>query len=381
MNRSVNDATLTKLGDLYQYYIALLECFKMNEGEAILIEVFGDISKISKKDSFQMEVKHHIGSDFLNERDVDIWKTLRNWVKDFERIKTFDKLILFTTSEISDNSPFYDWNDKKTEQKLKILNDIGSIVKKREKIFRDYYKKIFVDYYNEENLNTILSRFQIISRQLQFERVEEEFVPYIKYIPDISRRNYVSYLLGMILSKVQDGNYRWEIGCNDFEQIVQESTPLFVKSSSSPLIWDFATLSPSTDYEEAIKDKLFVKAIKSIEYNDEIPKAIKNYWRTNMTILKYYNNNLVFNKSLLNYKNTLREKLCDTKQAVKVEYGESERPVQVKESKKMYSHIMAWDALPFGTINPNQPFFQKGIIHEVVDDGDFTWDVGDKDEH
>ena len=33
MTRASNDATLSKLGDIYQYYISLLECFKMDENE------------------------------------------------------------------------------------------------------------------------------------------------------------------------------------------------------------------------------------------------------------------------------------------------------------------------------------------------------------
>jgi hypothetical protein len=41
---------------------------------------------------------------------------------------------------------------------------------------------------------------------------------------------------------------------------------------------------------------------------------------------------------------------------------------------------MSWNAAPFGSVNPNQPFFQKGIIHDIVDNKGFTWDVGDKNE-
>jgi len=42
---------------------------------------------------------------------------------------------------------------------------------------------------------------------------------------------------------------------------------------------------------------------------------------------------------------------------------------------------MQWDAKDFGTIIPNQDFFQHGIIHNIVDETDFKWKVGeDKDE-
>ena len=92
MERANNDATLSKLGDIYQYYIALLECFNMGENEKIQIEVSGDVSKISEDTtSFQMEVKHHIGDDTISDRDIDFWKTVKNWVKEFKEVPDNDE--------------------------------------------------------------------------------------------------------------------------------------------------------------------------------------------------------------------------------------------------------------------------------------------------
>lgn len=67
MDRATNDATLTKVGDIYQYYIALLECFSMTDGDKLQIEENGDVSIIAKtpENSFQKEVKHHFGEKIL----------------------------------------------------------------------------------------------------------------------------------------------------------------------------------------------------------------------------------------------------------------------------------------------------------------------------
>lgn len=54
MNRKRNDATLSKLGDIYQYFIALLDCFMMEAGDKIQIEVQGDVTLFSSdKKNFQ----------------------------------------------------------------------------------------------------------------------------------------------------------------------------------------------------------------------------------------------------------------------------------------------------------------------------------------
>lgn len=38
MTRAVNDATLQKAGDIYQYLIALRDCFELNDGDTLQIE-------------------------------------------------------------------------------------------------------------------------------------------------------------------------------------------------------------------------------------------------------------------------------------------------------------------------------------------------------
>ena len=46
MTRAVNDTTLQKAGDIYQYLIALGDCFELNDGDTLQIETNGDVSII-----------------------------------------------------------------------------------------------------------------------------------------------------------------------------------------------------------------------------------------------------------------------------------------------------------------------------------------------
>lgn len=104
MDKAINDATLVKVGDIFQYYIALRDCFMMKSGDKLQIETNGDVSIIAKlsKNSFQREVKHHFGEKSFSDRDVDFWKTLSNWYVEYKRITSFSNLILYTTSIISE---------------------------------------------------------------------------------------------------------------------------------------------------------------------------------------------------------------------------------------------------------------------------------------
>lgn len=82
MKQVKNDATLTQLGNIYQYYIALKDCFEMNIEDKLQIEILGDVTVISdlKNFSFQKEVKHHIKLKKLSNQDIEFWKTLYNCI-------------------------------------------------------------------------------------------------------------------------------------------------------------------------------------------------------------------------------------------------------------------------------------------------------------
>lgn len=157
--RAVNDATLQKAGDIYQYLIALKDCFELTDGDSLQIETYGDVSIINKNGGrFQKEVKHHFGKSSLSDRDIDFWKTLANWYVDYERVKIFENYILSTTATISENSIFFDWNKKSKDAKLECIKGIGTVSNNKEKKFRAQYKRIFNESYNESYLLDILDK-------------------------------------------------------------------------------------------------------------------------------------------------------------------------------------------------------------------------------
>ena len=39
---------------------------------------------------------------------------------------------------------------------------------------------------------------------------------------------------------------------------------------------------------------------------------------------------------------------------------------------------MCWNANDFGSIIRNQGYFQRGIIHNIVEETDFKWKVGNE---
>lgn len=382
MAKAVNDATEQKAGDIYQYLIALRDCFELVGNDTLQIEVNGDVSIISgNSGKFQKEVKHHFGKTFLGDRDIDFWKTLANWYEDYERIKNFHSLILYSTSGIRITSPFCGWNELTSENKLAKIEKIGSITKDREKGFREQYTRIFNEGYNKDRLLEILAKFTIASSRTNMVGISDEFSKFVGHIPKENRDSYIGALLGRIMILLKNPPHRWEVSRTSFDKMLQDESAAYGDARSKPLPTEFAQGVVPSDEESALKEKRFVKAIMDIDYSQMIPSAVQDYWKTDMTIAKYFRDDFTYLSSLETYKGDLSQKLMYAKEEKKLDAAGKPEAEKILLSKHLYLQAMQWEAMDFGSIIRNQGFFQHGVIHNVVDDGDFEWKVGDEDEH
>lgn len=379
MSKAVNDATEQKAGDIFQYLIALRDCFDLEEDDTLQIEVNGDVSILTgSRGKFQKEVKHHFGNAYLGDRDIDFWKTLANWYTDFIRIESFGKLILYCTSNIKETSPFYGWNALKKEEKLFRLKHIGTVTKKREKGFREQYTRIFGSEYREENLLKILDKFSIEASRKSIIGVSDEFSKFIGHIPQNNRDSYIGALLGRILILVKDPPHKWEITRALFDKMLEAESAAYIGASQKPLPTEFARLKIPDAEEKTLIDKKFVQAIYEIEYPQMVHDAVSDYWKMDMTVAKYFGDDIMYLSSIEEYKDDLSQKLKYAKEAKKLDKSENNT---ILLSQRLYVDAMGWDAIDFGSIVNNRSFFQHGVIHDIVEDGDFERKVGDKDEH
>lgn len=382
MEKAVNDATEQKAGDIYQYLIALRDCFELEEGDTLQIEVNGDVSILTgNAGKFQKEVKHHFGKTNLSDRDIDFWKTLANWYEDFERIKSFSALILYCTSNIQTKSPFFEWNIKSKASKLSILRDIGSITKEREKGFREQYNRIFSDNYDEGNLLEILEKFTIESSCKNIVGISTEFSKFIGHIPPENRDSYIGALLGRILMLVKYPPHKWEVTREIFNTMLTAESAAYGQAHQKPLPTEYAQSKISPEEKENLDHKQFVKAILDIEYPQMVPEAISDYWKMNMTVAKYFHNDIMYLSSIDIYKGDLAQKLFYAKEEKKLDALGNSDAEKTRLSKRLYLETMKWSVNDFGSIVNNQNFFQHGVIHDIVDDGKFDWKIGEEDEH
>lgn len=102
-----NNAALSQLGNLYQYLMVLKICLEAPAGAIINLEQLGDITTTD----YQYEIKHHDNPlHMLVDTHVDFWKTLKNWVDNYDLLKTCSNLILLTSSIVRADSLLGQWN-------------------------------------------------------------------------------------------------------------------------------------------------------------------------------------------------------------------------------------------------------------------------------
>lgn len=370
MDKNLNDATSSIKGDIYQFIVALNDCFELNEGDNLLIEVHGDVSIAGL---IQKEIKHHEGKDNLTERDIDFWKTLANWYVSYDSIKNYRSLILFTTSEIPIDSRLQKWNNKSANEKLSTLKAIGSEHKKHEETFRKEFLRIFNDSYSENCLLDILNKFKIEQEKDNIKTISKSIYAHIPHIPEKNRDSFIAALLGLIILKIAEPPYKWVISYDDFKKFLQEETPKYANESTIPLSTEFAYQEPRDDQKKELLDKVFVLEIRSINYHEVIPEAVSDYWKTNKTVAKYFLEDPIYCRDLDLYKNDLKSKMEATRRNSVIDADGKNEHEKEKLSKKLYNDIISWDAKDFGSIIKNQSYFQHGIIHNIVDDKQFKW--------
>ena len=381
--RAINDNTLKSLGFTYQNIVALRDCFDLREGERLQIEVNGDISITSaekQRGRVQKEVKHHLNSETMSERDIDFWKTLANWYDEYERVKPFEKLVLHTTAQIDLLSPFCGWNALDGMEKLNRLREIGTQKRQRERRFRKEYKRIFAQNYDESRLLSILERFFIMDSQETIEHYLKEFQ--IDYIPPENRESFIAALLGEIEIRVKDPPHKWELTKEQFDEILQKQTAAHCLNRGIPLPNTYAKDTPSEERKKSLEEKAFVRKIYEIDYQRGVLEAITNYWRTERTILSFFQNAPSYLSDYCAYSDDLQSRMDLGKERRELDIdSETVDSIQlIKESQRFYLDMMCLEPRDFGSITNNRPFFQCGVMHMIADDTDFRWKLGDSSE-
>lgn len=370
MSKIKQNALSTKMGDIYHYYVAIKFLLENNNWFICKIEKLGDIALIDKngKQIFNIEVKHHIEKNELKIYEEEFLKTLSNW---FDIRNLFDeniKLILMTTSTISQDNPLRYWNLYDSNKKYKTLQE--NQTQKNGTTYVNMVKYFYKINKNVDELKKVLLKFDIEHSLFNILEIRSEIkktVHFRLFKDDENKKDkFIDELYGLIGRGLENKN-KWEITKSEFDQKLIESTTLIQdKQLRTDNSIDIKTIDTKiSNY----KNKQFIKKLENIEFKEDIfQSAIDDYAKTIIEVSERMNlkTSLEFNERLNNYDKSLEKLVNDTK----IEFKYTRGLTDVEKSQDSYFKIMNSTKIPFmpEEFDDQTTFFQKGYLHILADD-------------
>ena len=364
-----NNASSSTQGIVFQFLVALECCFKMKKGEVIYIERFGDITSISEENhNLQIEVKKR--KDNISNYSDCIWNTIYNWMQPDFDINNYRNLLMITTQSVSPTSRWHNWCSGNLEDRLKSLNHLlDKSARKRlsdelnEKI--DYIQSKLTD----EVKTQLVTKLEIIFIEPSLDDWMARNQPYLNFVPEIQQSNLVYELYGYITLGSQEAD-GWEISYEDFVREKQDIAESLVENTRI-----FPLIEVPVIDEREYEDKLFVKKILEIEYDEVVPQAIQDY---------------VYSVSYIAELSQTRHKMAEIKayaQTIKRNHDTMYRKAKrdcsediIKSSQNFYDDYEMSCVPSFSNYNNTPAEFRGGITHSLADENQISWHLNKEGE-
>ena len=269
MNKLPFDASATVKGFIYQFLIALEKCFEMREGQSVYIECHGDVSIEGINEASQIETKNYTRS--LTDLDINVWKTIANWIDSVFPIDKYDSLVLKKKKKVGTTSKWLNWNNHSVEDRKEVINDIAKKKIKSPEL-KSLMAKIFADG-NKDRLSVIIGKMVFDTNKEDGKVIYENLRrKYTRGVPEIQKDKYLQALYGFIIGKYHAGT-DWVISNEEFNKECEELTNSLVEHTAV-----FPQKKNLEDIkEEDFSNNQFVEKIHAIKYEEQISEAIKNY--------------------------------------------------------------------------------------------------------
>lgn len=376
--KNSTDNTLKMLGFHYQYLIVIDYALSTtSEEDTILIEKVGDFSTNQEI----VEIKHHTDSNhILSNNHIDFWKTLSNFKNKLKDIREYEykRLILLTTSIIKEDSSFYNWNNKKADEKLRVLENIKSsgIPDGIEKYVSNIFT--FDNAYSKDDLKYLLKMFIINENHLDFSRKINRIIKYqaLRPIKDNElKRQFIFDCFGFLIKIMDPKTGEWAFRLSDFYNFYRMQIRKYQEGDKF-----LPSLLPNElNYDsQKYSSRNFVRELVTIEIkNRDIVKAVDNYHKYNLTHIKLIDSDISFISPLEEYDKSIVDNLQDLREIAILDRLLTDTPTKV--SQKLYYKSNQIELKNIEGISHNLEYFQKGVIHQIVDDGRHTWLINFED--
>ena len=361
-----NDSTKKQLGFEYQKLVALEYCLNAKNGEYVYIECYGDVQYGNES----IEVKHHEGESNLTSNSVDVWKTLKNLVVEYDKLKSNDRFILHTTQNVPSDSIFYNWNQLSKAEKYRKLN-VHSI-SATSKPFKD---EIFdTKNISKQDLLVILDKFVINSGEPKVDEKLNQLKEHstFKLITDNLRSAAIGVLHQWIIEKAINDSNKWEVNITDFNSDLQFSLSKFSKD----YIPFPSVTEPERDDTNLSKGYKFIEKLNAISMKkNDLHQAFQDYVRSEEVYKEILKINPTLKDNITIYEEEINSVLQTEKSAVSYDLSSDsfKDNTHIKKSQEVYFKCIANPHYEISGFNGTQRFFRNGRIQNINETSDFEW--------
>lgn len=357
-----NDNSLKQLGIEYQKLVALESCLNAKANERIWIECRGDIATTT----ISTEVKHHTERHQITSNSEDVWKTLKNYVENESATLDFEKLILHTTSSISQNSIFNDWDTISTKEKIRRLVD-----HQPSKTVEPFHTSI--KNHPTDSLSVIIDKFYINAHQESIIDKWQSLQSHgaLGIIPNEYKDEALTNLIGWITRAFIVQQKNWQIEINDFHRDLRFSLSKYTQEKIPFPNIKASEVSPSEDLEYT-----FTKKLLHIDIDPEcLEEAVSDYLRANLSLAKLIGDNPEITDTLEEYDSDVKREITQDKRQITNNIPLSDEQEELKHSRNLYFSCTSKPHEQIPKISDTRKYYRNGRIHYTAESSDFHWRI------
>lgn len=368
--KSKFSADSSLLGYIYQLRCALLLLVANRNFIHIYLERTDDIEIVDKDYQKVIQVKRHKGLAYLNNKNVDLWKTIHNWISEHSYNLDNKKFLLITTSKISGRSLANDlgFQERNPSRALQSLKKIASENLLNETENKNYYEKF-------HNLSTgqqkyLVDNMYIISEHADLdnivERIKEEIRYSIrpKFINDLYEK-LEGWWINIVIDHLENNK---EINSDTIRFKIHDLQEQYALDTLP--VSNNKVLNTNKDDEK----RVFVKQLRLIEIS-EIRKlnAIMDFYRANSNRQNWVNMMPEFSERIKEYDEELIDAWKIRFEIMRGELENNNNPNEIITSgRNFYNKIETEIEIP---IRPSvmHHFITRGSYHILSDQLRVGW--------
>ncbi len=308
-------ASASMAGYLFQSRVALLQGLRLakrNPGGKISIEKFDDVAfETDKAVECLIQAKHHIKPKPLDDKSVDVWKTIRIWVKqlkDDPLLSHSTRLILLTTSTAPPGGAMEKLRTgSSSEDRAKASSLLVNAAKQSTNQTTAIARKSFIEL-SETERDALLALIEVIDRSPNLVDMWEEIIGELRIVSPNHVNEVAQSLEGWWLGEVairlvEEGNATIPV-----QNIITKASEIGGKFQRNELPVHDPEEMGVADYTESDEDSVFVKQMRRVKIKKSMVKrSVRDYYRATAQRSKWARESLLLDGETSRYDAQLRD--------------------------------------------------------------------------